>query len=364
MKRLFLLFCTACVLLSFTYAGGKTLTNGEAWTDTSGNIIQAHDTVVKCGSKYYWYGLDYSHEKDIGDGNGFRAIKCYESEDLVNWTFKNNVVTNTTSDLLTMCDVWAPQVVYNKTTEMYVMWLGTSKGCLVFACNKPYGNFHMHNTTFNVNSWAYVNSIFVDTDGSAYVVSECLNDLSVDEPALMVYALTDDYLELRTDWNTWGDIYSICFDTRAIGRTYVLKHKGIYYLFAADYGLLTSANDNAYSTSRPSWHDFLGDGNFTYQGMKWAWTSDLLQDWSGLIAFDNTSTDYEFGALIAVQGDEGTSYIVACNGWDASDMSQSTYTWLPLQWDDDTFLTMDVPVVREYSTITIDADKGTVSGSN
>lgn len=359
LKKALMALCVASVCCASAVAEAKTVTNGKAWTDTQGNVIQAHDTVVKSGSKYYWYGLDYSHEKDVGDGNGFRAIKCYESEDLVNWTFKNNVVTNTTSDLLYKCDVWAPQVIYNKKTEMYVMWVGTSKGCLVFACNTPYGNFHMHNTTFNINAWAYVNSLFVDTDGTAYVVSECLNDMSVDEPALMVYALTDDYLELRTDWNSWGDIYNISYDSRAIGRTHILKHKGVYYLFAADYGTLSG---NAYSTgNRPSWHDFVS-GNYTYQGIKWAWSNSLYDEWSGLTELDNTSTAYEFSNLIAVQGEEGTSYIVAFNGWNSSDLSQSTYTWQPLQWNDSEFLTMDVPVVGDFSTLVIDAEKGTVQG--
>ncbi|MCR5723874.1 MAG: family 43 glycosylhydrolase [Treponema sp.] len=360
MKKTLLMFCAASLILFSSYAVEKTRKNGEAWTDTAGNVIQAHDTVVKCGSTYYWYGLDYSHEKDIGDGNGFRAVKCYESEDLVKWTFKNNVLTNTTTDLLYHCDVWAPQVVYNKKTGMYVMWVGTSKGCMVFVSSTPYGNFHLHDTTFNINAWAYVNSIFVDSDGEAYVVSECLSDLSVDEPALMVYALTDDYLGLRTDWNSWGDIFNISFDSRAIGRTFVLKHKGVYYLFAADYGTLSG---NAYSTdNRPSWHDFIS-GNYTYKGLKWAWSNSLYDEWSGLTAFDNTSTAYEFGSLIAVQGEEGTSYIVACNGWNSTDLSQSTYTWLPLQWNNSTFLQMDVPVVGDYSTIIIDAEKGTVRGN-
>ena len=105
-------------------------------------------------------------------------------------------------------------------------------------------------------------------------------------------------------------------------------------------------------------------GNYTYQGIKWAWSNSLYDEWSGLNELENTSVDYEFSNLIAVQGDEGTSYIVAFNGWDKSDLSQSTYTWEPLQWDDNTFLMMDVPVVRDYATITIDAESGTITGKD
>ena len=362
MKKLVLILAASLLAAAALSAEEKTLTNGELWTDTDGNAIQAHDTVVKSGSKYYWYGLDYSHEKDIGDGNGFRAVKCYESSDLVNWTFKNNVVTNITTDLLYKCDLWSVQVVYNKNTEMYVMWVGTSKGNLVFACDSPYGKFHLHNTTFNINAWSYMNSIFIDSDGAGYVVSECLSDMSIDEPALMVYRLTDDYLELRKDWNSWGDIYNISFDSRAIGRTYVLRHKGVYYLFAADYGDLTG---NAYNTdNRPTYYDFLGKGKYTYQGIKWAYSKSLYDEWSGLNDFEDAPTNCEFSNLIAVQGENGTTYIAAFNGWNASDMSSSTYTWLPVKWDNTKFDNMDVPYIGNYSFIEIDAKKASAKGKN
>ena len=80
-------------------------------------------------------------------------------------------------------------------------------------------------------------------------------------------------------------------------------------------------------------------------------------------SFENTSTSYEFSTLIAVQGEEGTSYIASFNGWNSSDMANSTYTWQPLQWDDSKFSNMDVPYIGDYSSIVIDAKKGTVKGN-
>lgn len=361
-KQFALIAFISSVLAVSTFAEAKTVTNGKLWTDTKGNAIQAHDTVLKAGGKYYWYGLDYSHEKDVGDGNGFRAVKCYESDDLVNWTLKNNVLTNTTSDLLYKVDAWNPQVVYCKKTGMYVMWLGTSKGMIVAASDKPYGNFHIHNTTFNVDQWTYMHSIFIDDDGAAYVVAEALADLtgSYDQPKLGVLRLTDDYLELRKEWSSWGDFYSQSFDSRAIGRTAIVKHNGVYYLLLADYGVLNGSG-NAFTKTRPTYYDFVG-GSYTYQGLKWAWANSLYDEWSGLNSFANTSTAYEFSNLITVQGSEGTSYIVAFNGWNAADLSQSTYTWQPLQWSHKELPNMDTPYVGEYAAVEIDAEKGTVKG--
>lgn len=357
-KNLVFVFLAFCIS-SAVFAEEKTVTNGELWKDTNGNAIQAHDTILKAGNKYYWYGMDYSHAKNVGDGNGFRAIKCYESEDLVNWTFKNNVLTNTVDDRFYSIEVFNPCVVYNKSTGMYVMWLGTSKGPLVAVSNTPYGNFHIHGTYIKESSGAILNSVFVDTDNAAYLVAYVWEDLDVDNPKLYIYRLTDDYLTIRTEWNTWGDIYQIAFDSRVLGRTQIIKHKGIYYLIFADYGTLASS---PYSITSPHWYDFVSS-NYTYYGVKWAYTDSLYNEWSGLNSFENTSRSYEFSSIFAVPGEDKTSYVAAFNGWTSSDLSQSTYTWQVLQWKDDEFLQMDIPYIAESSSITVDTKTGVVKGN-
>ncbi|MBE6354640.1 MAG: hypothetical protein E7061_07965 [Treponema sp.] len=362
LKKIATFLIATCTLLMSVAAEEKSVTNGVAWTDTNGNVIQAHDTVVKYGSKYYWYGLDYSQEAAVGDGTGFMAVKCYESEDLVNWTWKSDVLTKQTDDrFYGMGNVFYPQVVYNKSTKMFVMWMGTSNGPLVAVSDKPYGNFHIHDTYVTTSSGSIINSVFVDDDGAAYLAAYVWEDLAVDAPKLYVYRLTDDYLEIRKEWNSWGDIYSISFDNRAIGRSKIIKHKGVYYLIFADYGSLISVASNLEYTGL-TWYDFVG-GSYTYQGVKWAYANSLYDEWSGVNSFENTSTSYEFSTLIAVQGEEGTNYIASFNGWNSSDMANSTYTWQPLQWDDSKFSNMDVPYIGDYSSIVIDAKKGTVKGN-
>lgn len=358
-KNLFFVFLAFCISAT-VFAEEKTLENNKLWKDTNGNAIQAHDTVLKAGNKYYWYGLDYSHNKNVGDGNGFRAIKCYESEDLANWTFKNNVITNTTDDRFYNIEIFNPCVVYNSSTKMYVMWMGTSKGTLVAVSNTPYGNFHVHDTYVDINAGTIVNSVFVDTDGAGYLVSYCWEDLAIDNPKLYIYRLTDDYLTLRTEWNTWGDIYSISFDTRVIGRSQIVKHDGIYYLIVADYGNLQG---NPYNVTKPQWYYCMGGGIYTYQGVKWAFTNDLFQEWSGLNSFENTSTAYEFAGVFSVQGENKTSLIAAFNGWNSSDLSQSTYHWEPLLWNPNEFLEMDIPYISEHSSISVDTKTGSVKSN-
>src|SRR5882762_7978147 len=62
---------------------------GEAWPDNEGKHIQAHGGgIIKLGKIYYWYG----EERSQGLDTNYRYVSCYSSKDLVNWTFKGDVV--------------------------------------------------------------------------------------------------------------------------------------------------------------------------------------------------------------------------------------------------------------------------------
>jgi hypothetical protein len=51
---------------------------GATWTDTSGNVIQAHGGgILKVGSTFYWHGEDKAHNSGL-----FRAVSCYSVGDL------------------------------------------------------------------------------------------------------------------------------------------------------------------------------------------------------------------------------------------------------------------------------------------
>ena len=63
--------------------------NGTIWKDTQGNILHAHGGwILLHEGVYYWYGenrLDNLY------------VSCYSSTDLVNWTFRNHVLTTESS---------------------------------------------------------------------------------------------------------------------------------------------------------------------------------------------------------------------------------------------------------------------------
>src|SRR5689334_13431015 len=74
------------------YAAAVTITPGTVWTDTSGNVIQAHgEGITKVGTTYYWLGEDKT------SGSPFQNVKCYSSTDLSHWSFVANVLTRQSS---------------------------------------------------------------------------------------------------------------------------------------------------------------------------------------------------------------------------------------------------------------------------
>src|SRR5438445_9193173 len=74
-----------------------TIYPGEIWPDDRGRHIQAHGGgIIKLDSLYYWYG----EERSAGLDTGYRYVSCYSSADLVNWTFRGDVVKMSNPDHL------------------------------------------------------------------------------------------------------------------------------------------------------------------------------------------------------------------------------------------------------------------------
>ena len=67
-----LLFASLATLLVFASAQNNVIVSGATWTDTSGNVIQAHGAgMLKVGSTFYWFGEDKAHNSAL-----FRAVSC------------------------------------------------------------------------------------------------------------------------------------------------------------------------------------------------------------------------------------------------------------------------------------------------
>ncbi|TDL17726.1 Arabinanase/levansucrase/invertase [Rickenella mellea] len=92
---------------------------GATWTDTSGNVIQAHGGgFLKVGSTFFWFGEDKS-SNDLF----FHAVSCYSSTDLINWSRQNNALTPISGTMISSSNiVERPKVLFNKKNSEFVMW--------------------------------------------------------------------------------------------------------------------------------------------------------------------------------------------------------------------------------------------------
>lgn len=358
--------------------GSHTLTNDELWNDKSGNAIQAHDDVIKVGSKYYWYGMDYSHNIKNGDGNGFRAVKCYESTDLVNWTFKNNVLTSTSSDLLNVADIKNPQVVYNPNTGNYVMWLtyntsSTLNNVLVAFCDKPYGNFRVYRSRFAINDGSVANSLYVDETGQGYVITFAKDD-GDDTWKTFIYGLNRDYSCIDVSSGKFGT-YGICSMGIPIyntGRSDIIRYNDMYYMFTARKGKKADTFNSG--SGDPEIAGMVSSYNSYNDGLYYTSAESIgdLASKSGLEkvpCYDDedylvSDAEMEFSSIIRVNGHKGTSFILMFNKWNTTDYSKSTYVWQPLEFvESSTVKNYYEPQFHMYDTVTIDAYNGTLTGS-
>jgi len=316
-----------------------TLFVGLQWADTSGNPIQAHGGgVIKVGSDYYWFG-----ENRNPDGTFF-AVSCYRSADLVNWEFRNNVLTQKSATELNRANIERPKVIYNATTSQYVMWMHWENGtdysasrAAVASSSSVDGDYTYLGSARPMVSTGVVDhgiagyqsrdaTLFVDTDGQAYFISA-----SNENYDLNLYRLTSDYLKISA-------LAAVLFPGGHREAPALWKRNGVYFL-------LTSAatgwapNQAAYATS-----------------------SALASGWSAWSNVGDATTFYSQSTFVVpVAGAAGTAYLYMGDRWAGAwsgPVNDSTYIFLPISFSSNTSMSM-----TWNNTVTIDAAAGTIAGA-
>lgn len=186
--------------------GGKmsALKNGTLWRDTDGNEIHAHGGyMIRHEGYYYWYGEDRRESW---------YVNCYRSRNLVDWEFRNHVLTadsktegyrvKTKLQLRNedggKVNLERPKVLYNEKTKKFVMWVHFENGknyhdaaAAIAVCDTPDGDFVYYG---HFKPYGYMSrdcTLFQDDDGTAYFISAAR-----DNADLHMYRLTDDYLNV------------------------------------------------------------------------------------------------------------------------------------------------------------------------
>ncbi len=275
---------------------------GEVWPDDQGNHIQAHGGgIIRIKDTYYWYG----EERRRGLDTALRYVSCYLSKDLINWTFRGDVVKM--ADPENLGARWVlerPKVYYNKASRKYVMYFHLDDRSYKLArvgiavSDKPDGNFTYVKSFRPLGHESRDIGQFIDDDGTAYLVFE-------DRPlGFHIAKLSADYMDVEKDMS----LVKAHMEGGAI-----VHYNGLYYSIGS---ALTGwkPNPNKYATA-PS--------------LEGPWTE--FQD----VAPPATNTyGSQSTMLIKVAGKRSTTVIFMGDQWKPGTQWDSRYLWMPLQIGD------------------------------
>jgi hypothetical protein len=241
------------VALTAALAAPATIKPGGIWPDNRGRHIQAHGGgILKAGDTFYWFGEDRSRDNE----RGLRCVACYSSTNLVQWTFRNQVLK--AYNLEDFGRGWVlerPKVFYNAKTKKFVMYMhidGPLPGGRggynlarvgVAVCDTPAGDYQYLKSFRPLGNESRDIGQFIDDDGAAYLISE-------DRPnGFHIYRLSDDYLNVEKD---------ICLIRARLEGGAIVHYDGLYYCIGS---ALTgwNPNPNKYATAKSlagPWSEF------------------------------------------------------------------------------------------------------------
>eukprot|EP01116_Phalansterium_solitarium_P018894 TRINITY_DN5140_c0_g1_i1.p1 TRINITY_DN5140_c0_g1~~TRINITY_DN5140_c0_g1_i1.p1 ORF type:complete len:426 (-),score=61.04 TRINITY_DN5140_c0_g1_i1:27-1304(-) len=226
-------FLAVFVLLGVAVGKPVTINNLAPRLDVNGNIIDAHDgSIQKFSSNgpYFYHAAEYGLCKEpqnygcdqTPDHCGFHQnhnISIWTSPDLSSgsWQYAGNAidVADRPAGI-----VYRPHAVYNPNTKLYVLWWNydTGHGSFLAAATSPSpsGPFVLQNPQVNITRVSSGDfALFVDDDGSAYVIYSWNYVMSIDQ-------LTPDFLYSN------GQTSAI-FSEYFVEAPAFFKRQGIYY---------------------------------------------------------------------------------------------------------------------------------------
>ena len=338
MRRVYAILVALCCALAAALvtagsaqAAAQTITNGTQFTDTSGNPVHAHGGgVIKVGSYYYWFGEDRNAD------NTFKYVDAYRSTDLKNWEFRNHVLTQSSAAELGTAYIERPKVIYNASTGKFVMWMHKENGVdyseakAAVAVSSTVDGSYTYQGSFQPlgDNMSRDITTFVDTDGTAYMVSAANENYD-----LHIYRLTADYTAIASlVANPWVGGHR---EAPAL-----FKRNGVYFMLTSA-ATGWSANQQQYATA-------------TSIGGPWTAFTNVG---------DSTAYNSQTAYVLPVQGTSGTSYLYMGDRWGNSfggTVNDSRYVWLPLTFPTTTSMSM----ASWYPEVSIDTAAGTITGTS
>ena len=193
-----------------------------------------------------------------------------------------------------------PHAVYNELTATYVMYMHidnsdySERKCGVATCDTVCGDYTYLGSFKPLGHDSLDDTVFVDTDGKGYFISEDRTNAK-----LQVYLLSDDYLNVSSLVNTLSQ-----YEAPAM-----VLIDGTYFLFGSHLSGW-STNDNQYTTSN---------------SITGTWGS-----WKSFAPYGSCTCNSQTTFVLPVQGSQETSYVFMADRWVSTDLVTSTYVWEPL----------------------------------
>jgi hypothetical protein len=272
---------------------------GETWPDNRGQHIQAHGGgILKLGKVYYWFGEDRS----MGNTRSNRYVACYVSTNLVQWTFRNQVVRLSDPDNLGPDWVFErPKVFYNKPTRKFVMYAHLDDrsyklaSVAVLTCDTVDGDYQYLKHFRPLDHESRDIGQFVDDDGSAYLIFE-------DRPfGFRIAQLSADYLSVEKE---------VCLIPEHLEGGALVHYKGLYYVIGSR---LTgwNPNPNVYATA---------------QSLAGPWS-----EFKDIAPPDQNTYGSQSTMLLKVGGWRHTTVIFMGDLWHPWALWGSRYLWMPVE---------------------------------
>ncbi|EIN13160.1 galactan 1,3-beta-galactosidase [Punctularia strigosozonata HHB-11173 SS5] len=288
-------------LLSFLLAVARAavIVPGAAWTDTSGNVIQAHGGgFLTVGSTRYWFGEDKSANSAL-----FKAVSCYSSSDLITWTRQNDALTPISgTNISTSNIVERPKVIFNKKNSEYVMWFHSDTSNYgaamvgVATAKTPCGPYSYRGSFKPFGADSRDMGLFQDDDSAqtSYLLYASDNNQN-----FKISQLDGNYYTVQTQV---AELSGATLEAPGI-----VKRNGVYWLFASH----TSGwapNPNKY---------------FSASSISGTWSSqaDIAPE-ANRTYFSQNNYDFPLGSSAIYMGDR----------WRPDLLGSSRYMWFPLSW--------------------------------
>lgn len=281
---------------------------GEIWPDDRGQHIQAHGGgILKVGDTYYWFGEDRGRENP----RGLRCVGCYSSTNLMDWTFRNQVLKLQNPENFGRGWILErPKVFYNARTKKFVMYMhidgpvpGESGGYNlarvgVAVCATVDGDYQYLKSFRPLGHESRDIGQFIDDDGTAYLIFE-------DRPlGFHIARLSDDYLTVEKE---------VCLIPEHMEGGAIVHYHGLYYVLGSR---LTSwdPNPNQYATAK------------SLSG-PWSEFKDIAPPEKNTYGSQSTM-------LLKITGTKKDCVIFMGDEWKPRSQWDSRYLWMPLEIGD------------------------------